>query len=117
MRGGNDLKVMAFFAEMSDLGSKQLIFKSVDGYFTTKKSEWIRVLELGENCPWIKKMSYHLNYNGIGRNHYPPSRIYLGNRVHVLKRCRRESLSISPFCENTPGEGFWDYANLHKHFR
>ena len=35
--GGNDLKVMQFFDQMSDLGSKQLIFKSVDGSFTTKK--------------------------------------------------------------------------------
>ena len=73
MRGGIDLKVMPFFAQMSDLGSKQLIFKSVDGSFTTKKSGWIRVLELGENCPWIfEKMSCPLNFNGIGRNHYPP---------------------------------------------
>ena len=44
---------MPFFTQMSDLGSKQLIFKSVDGSFTTKKSGWIRVLELGENCRWI----------------------------------------------------------------
>ena len=40
-----------------------------------KKSGWIRVLvnELGETCPLIfEKMSCPLNYNGIGRNHYPP---------------------------------------------
>ena len=71
--GGSDLKVLPFCAQMSDLQSKQLICKCIDGSCNTKKSGWIRVLELGENCPWIfEKMSCSLNYNGICRNHYPP---------------------------------------------
>jgi len=31
---------------------------------------------------FFEKMSCPLNFNGICRNHHPPSRIYLGNRVH-----------------------------------
>ena len=65
-----------------------------------QKNEWIRVLGLGENGPGIfVKMNCPLNYNGIGHNHYPPSRIYLDNRVHMPIHCRLAELTRNEIIE------------------